>query len=149
MLEIMEVNTRNSHSNEKRPFDHSKSANQGKKSFSDHSKSAVQGKKTAEKEVNTSVFVNYAAFDWHERRRKWVGEQSQQGQRMAKDPIISWSTAYEDLLSTNEPFSEPIPLPVEPAPPLGLVEELQVEKGVVQNFSGISSLCTLGLAQTN
>ncbi|XP_015876788.1 uncharacterized protein LOC107413369 [Ziziphus jujuba] len=97
MLEIMEVNTRNSHSKEKRPLDQSKSNN--------------QGKKTAGKEVNTSVFVNYAAIDWHERRRKWVGDQSQRGQRMAKDPIISWTTAYEDLLSTNEPFSEPIPLP--------------------------------------
>lgn len=62
MLEIMEVNTRNSHSNEKRPFDHTKSANQGKKTFSDHSKSANQGKKTAEKEVNTSVVVNYGKY---------------------------------------------------------------------------------------
>jgi hypothetical protein len=25
---------------------------------------------------------------------------------------FSWSTSYEDLLSTNEPFAERIPLPV-------------------------------------
>ena len=62
MLEIMEVNTRNLHSNEKRPFDHSKPTNQGKKTFSDNSKSACQGKMTAEKEVNTSVFVNYGKY---------------------------------------------------------------------------------------
>ena len=30
----------------------------------------------------------------------------------------SWSTAYEDLLLTNDPFSEPIPLPVSFSNPL-------------------------------
>ncbi|XP_004309586.1 PREDICTED: uncharacterized protein LOC101294816, partial [Fragaria vesca subsp. vesca] len=49
-----------------------------------------------------------AAIDWHESRRKWVGDQRLQ--RKAKDPIISWSTTYEDLLSTNECYPEPIPL---------------------------------------
>ncbi|ONI23787.1 hypothetical protein PRUPE_2G208000 [Prunus persica] len=49
-----------------------------------------------------------AAIAWHESRKKWVGDQRMQ--RMAKDPIISWSTAYEDLLSTHDSFPEPIPL---------------------------------------
>ncbi|KAL6182806.1 hypothetical protein ACLB2K_044218 [Fragaria x ananassa] len=49
-----------------------------------------------------------AAIDWHESRRKWVGDQRLQGK--TKDPIISWSTTYEDLLSTNECYPEPIPL---------------------------------------
>lgn len=62
MLKVMEVNTRNSHSNEKRPLDYSKSAIHGKKTYSDHSKSANQGKRTAEKEVNTSLFVNYGKY---------------------------------------------------------------------------------------
>lgn len=48
MLDMMEVNSGNSHSKEKRPLD--------------HSKSAIQGKKTTEKEVNTSVFVNYGKY---------------------------------------------------------------------------------------
>ncbi|XP_065871929.1 uncharacterized protein [Euphorbia lathyris] len=67
----------------------------------------------SEKEVsvNTSLFVNHAAIAWHESRRKWIGDQSQKSESMQKEPIISWSTTYEELLSTNEPFSEPIPLP--------------------------------------
>ncbi|KAL6123927.1 hypothetical protein ACLB2K_076443 [Fragaria x ananassa] len=79
-----------------------------KKQSSEKSKSVTEEKRPAEKEANTSVFVNYAAIAWHESRRKWIGDQRLQ--RMAKDPIISWSTAYEDLLSTNECFPEPIPL---------------------------------------
>ncbi|PON48843.1 zinc finger protein [Trema orientale] len=93
----MEVNAGNSPSNGKQPSEHSKSAN--------------KGKRAADKEIKTSVFVNYAAIAWHENRRKWVGDKSQQVKRTEKDPIISWSTAYEDLLATNEPFAEPIPLP--------------------------------------
>lgn len=43
-------------------------------------------------------------------RRQWIGDQSQKSKRMPKDPIISWSTTYEDLLCNNEPFPEAIPL---------------------------------------
>ncbi|KAF9594233.1 hypothetical protein IFM89_028890 [Coptis chinensis] len=53
-----------------------------------------------------------AAIAWHEKRREWVGDQSQKQQTVPKDPVISWSMTYEDLLSTSEPFSQPIPLPV-------------------------------------
>ncbi|GAV60742.1 DUF4050 domain-containing protein [Cephalotus follicularis] len=94
--ESMEIDT-GSHSNEQRPLECSTSAN--------------EGKEPTEKDKNTSLFVNHAAISWHENRRSWVGDVSQRPQRMAKDPIISWSTTYEELLSTNEPFSEPIPLP--------------------------------------
>ncbi|KAI5346048.1 hypothetical protein PRUPE_2G208000 [Prunus persica] len=90
----MEVNTGNSCYNEKQYLVHSKSTN--------------EEKRPAEKESSTPVFVNYAAIAWHESRKKWVGDQRMQ--RMAKDPIISWSTAYEDLLSTHDSFPEPIPL---------------------------------------
>ncbi|KAK4252959.1 hypothetical protein QN277_010806 [Acacia crassicarpa] len=60
--------------------------------------------------ANTSSFVNHAAIAWQEERRKWVGDKSQHLPRLAKDPVISWSTSYEELLSTNEPFAESIPL---------------------------------------
>ncbi|KAK9913171.1 hypothetical protein M0R45_036995 [Rubus argutus] len=90
----METSTGNSHSNRKQSSEHSKSAN--------------EQKRTAEKETKTPVFVNYAAIAWHDSRKKWVGDQ--RVQRMTKDPIISWSTSYEDLLSNNESFPEPIPL---------------------------------------
>ncbi|KAF4368076.1 hypothetical protein F8388_002687 [Cannabis sativa] len=96
-MEIMEVNAGNSPSNGKQASEHPNLAN--------------TNKKPAEKEIKTSVFVNYAAIAWNESRKEWVGDKSQQVKRMAKDPIISWSTAYEDLLSTHEPFPEPIPLP--------------------------------------
>ncbi|KAL5569412.1 hypothetical protein UlMin_025987 [Ulmus minor] len=92
----MEVNAANPHSNGKRSLEHTKSSS--------------QGKKDAEQEIKASAFVNYAAIAWHENRRKWVGDQSQRVKPPARDPIISWSSSYEDLLSTNEPFSEPIPL---------------------------------------
>ncbi|KAI3470507.1 hypothetical protein Pfo_027170 [Paulownia fortunei] len=94
---MMEVNGKTSHGNEKRPLENSRPQD-------------VQ-KKPAENCPNTSVFVNHAAIAWNESRRKWIGNVSQRSERMAKDPIISWSTTYEDLLSTHEPFPEPIPLP--------------------------------------
>ncbi|KAG8390584.1 hypothetical protein BUALT_Bualt01G0098800 [Buddleja alternifolia] len=94
---MMEVNGRPSHCNEKRPLENSTPAN--------------EQKQTAENSTCTSVFVNHAAIAWNESRRKWIGDVSQRSERTPKDPIISWSTTYEDLLSTNDPFSEPIPLP--------------------------------------
>ncbi|KAJ7970478.1 Zinc finger protein [Quillaja saponaria] len=93
----MEVNSGRSYSNGKQNLKHPRSAN--------------EGKKNAEKDTMTPVFVNHAAIAWHESRKKWVGDKSQRSPRMAKDSIISWSTAYEDLLSSNEPFAEPISLP--------------------------------------
>ncbi|CAA0825341.1 Unknown protein [Striga hermonthica] len=67
-------------------------------------------KKPADNNLNNPVFVNHAAIAWNESRKKWIGNVSQRSGRTSKDPIISWSTTYEDLLSTHEPFSEPIPL---------------------------------------
>ncbi|XP_073305325.1 uncharacterized protein [Primulina huaijiensis] len=94
--DMMEVGTITSHSSEKRPLANSTPAS--------------QPKMPAEKNTNSSVFVNHAAIAWDENRRKWTGNLSQKPKRIPKDPIISWSMTYEDLLSTNDPFSEPIPL---------------------------------------
>lgn len=93
---MMEVGTITSRSSEKRPLANSTPAS--------------QPKMPAEKNMNLSVFVNQAAIAWEENRRKWTGNLSHKPKRIPKDPIISWSMTYEDLLSTNEPFSEPIPL---------------------------------------
>ncbi|XP_076918712.1 uncharacterized protein LOC143579223 [Bidens hawaiensis] len=62
---------------------------------------------------NNAIFINHGAIAWNESRRKWVGDQSQRSrkERTLEDPIISWSTTYEDLLSNNDRFPEPIPLP--------------------------------------
>ncbi|CAI0471373.1 unnamed protein product [Linum tenue] len=55
-------------------------------------------------------FVNHAEIDWHERRKQWVGESSQRSKRMPREQIMSWTTTYEDLLCSQEPFQQPIPL---------------------------------------
>ncbi|XP_044461145.1 uncharacterized protein LOC123192600 isoform X2 [Mangifera indica] len=96
-MERNEVKAGSSHLNEKQPID--------------SSTSSKGVNKPKEEVVTTSVFVNHAEISWHESRRKWVGDQSQQQQKVAKDPIISWSTTYEELLCNNQPFPEPIPLP--------------------------------------
>ncbi|KAK2969073.1 hypothetical protein RJ640_021112 [Escallonia rubra] len=94
---MMEVNTGSSRHSEKRPLERLPSGN--------------EAKKPAENNGSTHVYTNHAAIAWHESRRKWIGDQSQRSNRMQKDPIISWSMTYEDLLSTHDPFPERIPLP--------------------------------------
>ncbi|KAL5546108.1 hypothetical protein UlMin_005795 [Ulmus minor] len=63
--------------------------------------------KLVEKE---EVFVNHAEIAWHEMRKQWVGDPSHNTQRTSREPIMSWTTTYEDLLLTTEPFQQPIPL---------------------------------------
>jgi len=48
---------------------------------------------------------------WNERRREWLGNRSQNQPQMPREPIISWNTTYDDLLATNQPFPQPVPLP--------------------------------------
>ncbi|KAG5557619.1 hypothetical protein RHGRI_007765 [Rhododendron griersonianum] len=80
---------------------------------------SLSSKKTSEdNDVNkstadiatSSVFVSHAEIAWQQNRRQWIGDQSKKFKRMPKDPIISWSTTYEDLLCNDEPFPEAIPL---------------------------------------
>ncbi|KAI7749864.1 hypothetical protein M8C21_027529 [Ambrosia artemisiifolia] len=93
----MEVNNRSTRSTEKRSLEIPVPRNEAKKN-------------PETSESSTTVFINHGAIAWNEGRRRWVGDQSQKPGRMPKDPIISWSTTYEDLLSTSNKFSEPIPL---------------------------------------
>ncbi|KAL0401825.1 UNVERIFIED_CONTAM: hypothetical protein Slati_4212400 [Sesamum latifolium] len=93
---MIEVNGRTSDCNEKRPLE--------------ISTPPYEQKNPAESSTNNSVFVNHAAIAWDESRRNWIGDVSQMSQRTPKDPIINWSTTYEDLLSTTDPFPQPIPL---------------------------------------
>lgn len=55
-------------------------------------------------------FVNHAVITWVAERREWVGDQTRKSHRVPTEPIISWCTTYDDLLSTNNPFPQPIPL---------------------------------------
>ncbi|KAM5559724.1 hypothetical protein ABKV19_021084 [Rosa sericea] len=87
----METNGSISNSHESQPSDASDSTNK-------------------EKPTEKVVFINHAEIAWQERRREWVGDQSQKSRRAPREPIMSWTATYEDLLLTTEPFQEPIPL---------------------------------------
>eukprot|EP00249_Psilotum_nudum_P017933 c26557_g2_i1 orf=710-1042(+) len=58
-----------------------------------------------------NTFVNHALLLWNERRREWVGNRLQQRSHEAREPVLSWTTTYDDLLATSRPFPQPIPLP--------------------------------------
>uniref|UniRef100_A0A1J3HNG5 Gag1-like clamp domain-containing protein n=1 Tax=Noccaea caerulescens TaxID=107243 RepID=A0A1J3HNG5_NOCCA len=76
------------------------------------SKLVIEEKCSVEKNTESNLaLVNHGEKLWQENREKWVGDQSRQRKKPTKDQIISWSTTYEDLLSTHEPFTESIPLP--------------------------------------
>ncbi|KEH43477.1 uncharacterized protein [Medicago truncatula] len=105
----MEVCAESTHCNGKQTLKHSKPADEVKRSSENTCRcSRPNGKQNLKQ---TSTFVNHAANAWHENRKKWVGDKAMHSPRTPKDPIISWSTSYEDLLSTHEPFAERIPLP--------------------------------------
>lgn len=89
--ETMETNGSNSNSHENQPSGGSNSS-------------------STEKPSEKEIFVNHAEIAWHERRREWVGDQSQGSRRAPREPIMSWTTTYEDLLLSTEPFQQPIPL---------------------------------------
>ncbi|KGN58990.1 uncharacterized protein LOC101221441 isoform X2 [Cucumis sativus] len=91
-MEKMEINGRNPNLN-----------GNGNHSSND-SKVALNGKSN-----EMPTFINHAEIAWHERRREWVGDRAENVQREPMEPILSWTTTYEDLL-TAEPFQQPIPL---------------------------------------
>ncbi|MCO5553440.1 hypothetical protein L7F22_006961 [Adiantum nelumboides] len=57
------------------------------------------------------VDVNHGLALWMEQRREWTKKTSQAMTPPTREPVISWSSTYEDLLSTSRPFAKPIPLP--------------------------------------
>ncbi|XP_059463339.1 uncharacterized protein LOC132192127 [Corylus avellana] len=87
----METNGSNSSSHENRP-------------------SGGSNNSSTEKPSEKEIFVNHAEISWHERRKEWVGDQSKKSRRARREPIMSWTTTYEDLLLSTEPFQQPIPL---------------------------------------
>ncbi|KAJ6808448.1 uncharacterized protein M6B38_352950 [Iris pallida] len=70
----------------------------------------IEENMSIEETVKNDSFVNHAAIAWNQRRKEWVGDSSKEARRVSREPIISWCTTYEDLLSTNQPFAQPIPL---------------------------------------
>ncbi|KAJ7976909.1 Zinc finger protein [Quillaja saponaria] len=62
------------------------------------------------KPMEKDVFINHAEIAWHQRRREWVGDQSQNLRRPPGEQIMSLTTTYEDVLLSTEPFQHRIPL---------------------------------------
>ncbi|WOL10702.1 hypothetical protein Cni_G19461 [Canna indica] len=69
----------------------------------------TEGMKLQEENCNNS-FVNQGVIAWNEMRRQWIGDKSKRSHRAPREPVISWSSTYEDLLATSQPFSQPIAL---------------------------------------
>lgn len=57
-----------------------------------------------------SIDVNKGLTLWVEQRRDWTVRPSQSRPSQPREPAISWSATYEDLLSTSRPFAKSIPL---------------------------------------
>ncbi|XP_024396371.1 uncharacterized protein [Physcomitrium patens] len=71
---------------------------------------SLEAHSPAENDVN-SPYVNHALRRWTEERREWLGNRERPRPKRHREPVISWSTTYEDLLGTSRPFSQLIPLP--------------------------------------
>lgn len=88
--------------------------NKGSSSFSVETQQlsgpTVNQIKSGDENGNGGSYVNHAEMAWHERRKEWIGDQSKNPIRIPREPVISWCTTYDDLLSTNQPFPRPIPL---------------------------------------
>uniref|UniRef100_A0A0C9S8S5 TSA: Wollemia nobilis Ref_Wollemi_Transcript_3728_1007 transcribed RNA sequence n=1 Tax=Wollemia nobilis TaxID=56998 RepID=A0A0C9S8S5_9CONI len=74
------------------------------------STSQTEETQTPNSNADNSTFVNHALTMWNERRREWVGNRPQNRPQVPREPVISWNTTYDDLLTTNQPFPQPIPL---------------------------------------
>uniref|UniRef100_A0A7N0UDF8 Gag1-like clamp domain-containing protein n=1 Tax=Kalanchoe fedtschenkoi TaxID=63787 RepID=A0A7N0UDF8_KALFE len=62
-------------------------------------------------EVESCTERNTREISWNENRKQWVGDRSHRRRnRVPDEPIISWSSTYEDLLWTGNVFDKAIPL---------------------------------------
>lgn len=68
------------------------------------------GNGTLANNSNGTAFVNHALILWQERRREWVGNRQELRPQVPREPVLSWTTTYDDLLATSRPFARPIPL---------------------------------------
>uniref|UniRef100_A0A7C9CVL2 Gag1-like clamp domain-containing protein n=1 Tax=Opuntia streptacantha TaxID=393608 RepID=A0A7C9CVL2_OPUST len=60
---------------------------------------------------NPSEFINHGLLLWNEIRQQWVGDRKTHDLPKTHEPRLSWNATYENLLGTNKPFPQPIPLP--------------------------------------
>ncbi|KAI3705316.1 hypothetical protein L1987_75552 [Smallanthus sonchifolius] len=81
--------------------------------------------KSMKRDVSNPLFVNHAELAWHEMRRAWVGDRSKKSHTKFRQPILSWTTSFEDLLLSGEPFPDLIPL----TDVVDLLVDIWVEEG--------------------
>ncbi|EFJ15005.1 hypothetical protein SELMODRAFT_156204 [Selaginella moellendorffii] len=70
--------------------------------------------------ANNGGYINNALTLWTEQRRLWIGDRQRNRSQDPREAAASWRPTYDDLLSnhrpqdllaTNRPFPQPIPLP--------------------------------------
>eukprot|EP00250_Pteridium_aquilinum_P003661 c13969_g1_i2 orf=239-550(+) len=61
-------------------------------------------------DANTTAFVNHALILWQETRKEWVGSRTMPRSQQPRQPVLSSTAMYGDLLTNNRPFPRPIPL---------------------------------------
>ncbi|KAL5575585.1 hypothetical protein UlMin_017284 [Ulmus minor] len=60
---------------------------------------------------NPSEFVNHGLLLWNQTRQRWVGNKKQENRPpQIREPKLNWNATYENLLGSNKPFPQPIPL---------------------------------------
>ncbi|KAF6151193.1 hypothetical protein GIB67_037401, partial [Kingdonia uniflora] len=60
---------------------------------------------------NLSEFVNPGLLLWNQTRQQWAGNRKPRNRtQQVREPKLSWNATYDNLLGTNKPFAQPIPL---------------------------------------
>ncbi|GMP94544.1 hypothetical protein CsSME_00043979 [Camellia sinensis var. sinensis] len=59
---------------------------------------------------NPTEFVNHGLLLWNQTRLQWTGNKRPENQPQIREPKLSWNATYENLLGTNKPFPQPVPL---------------------------------------
>ncbi|AES81911.2 DUF4050 family protein [Medicago truncatula] len=77
-----------------------------------HQNDSSKGSNDARKNNLTGkeAFVNHAEIAWNQKRKEWVGDQSNKAQRPPRVSTICLTGNPNDMLFSNESFRPPIPL---------------------------------------
>ncbi|KAG7014135.1 hypothetical protein SDJN02_24308, partial [Cucurbita argyrosperma subsp. argyrosperma] len=59
---------------------------------------------------NPSEFINHGFLLWNQTRQRWTGNRSENRAPQFQEPKLDCNATYENLLGSNKPFRQPIPL---------------------------------------
>mmetsp|Transcript_1239 Transcript_1239/g.5038 ORF Transcript_1239/g.5038 Transcript_1239/m.5038 type:complete len:90 (+) Transcript_1239:1197-1466(+) len=62
-------------------------------------------------EMEGENWENKALVMWNEQRLAWRKKKGERKSKAPRRPVISVDTTYEDMLTTNVPFPQNVPLP--------------------------------------